>query len=125
MVSLSNLLLLCSINVCLPDNEASRKVINKIWTETPSTTVSDRRGGTTTRRDIGPGDADLPHSEDEDADAVDDDDIISGVPWDDPSFLTPSFIKLLCRTFTGIEWMRPPVSNSSLFQFIMFFNLKF
>jgi len=61
-------------------------------------------------KDIGPGDADLPDSEDEDAEAGADVDN-SGVPWDDPDFLTPSTIKLRDKTITGIQWMRPPVST--------------
>jgi len=100
----------------LPENEASRKVINDIWTGTPPSTDNSRPRGTKARWDIGPGDADLPDSEDEDASAdVEDDTGGTGVLWDDPDFLTPSSIKLSQKTFTGIEWMRPPVSISCLF----------
>jgi len=98
----------------LPEYDDSRRVINEIWTGTPTTTVSDRRGGTITRRVIFPRDVDLPHSGYEDADDDDDADVdeAGGVLWDDPDFLTPSSIKLHLKTFTGIEWIRPPVSNN-------------
>ena len=120
VVLLSNLLLLFevfnkTVYVRLADNDDSRRVINEIWTGTPRTAVSDRRGGTITRRVIFPKDSDLAHSGDEDADAeYDDDDDASGVLWDDPDFLTPSSIKLHLKTFTGIEWIRPPVVYFSL-----------
>jgi len=93
------------------EKEDSRRVINDIWTGTKSD--DGRPGGTTARqRVIGPGDADLPADSDEDDDDVDED--LGGVLWDDPDFPTPSTIKVTAKTFTGVQWLRPAVSNSIL-----------
>ena len=97
----------------LPENEDSKRVVN----ETPARTGNYRGRGNMIRMDAGPADADLPESDDEDPDAdAEDDTESSGALWDDPNFPTPSSIKLPASTgtVTGIEWMRPPVSNSCL-----------
>jgi len=61
------------------------------------------------RPDVPPGDADLPDSEDDGQDnAVNGG--TEGVLWDDPDFPTPSSIWTPNETFTGVEWIRPPVS---------------
>jgi len=57
------------------------------------------------RRDIVPGDADDELPRDDPADGG------GGLLWDDPDFPTPSSIAVSGKTFTGIEWLRPPVST--------------
>ena len=56
-----------------------------------------------------PVDADLPDTDDE---QEDDDPVLAGTPWDDPNFAVPSSIQTRRdRPFTGVEWIRPPVST--------------
>ena len=68
---------------------------------------------TPTHKDTAPGDkAGLPDGNGgaaEDANA-------SGMLWDDPDFPTPSSITLPVsgKTFTGIQWLRPPVSAACI-----------
>lgn len=104
----------------ITENEESRRVINDIWTKgTPPAKTDNARpglGGTITRPqgdNVTAGDADLPADSDEDND--DKDDNLGGVPWDDPDFQTPSSIKVTAKTFSEIEWMRPPVRKGQEF----------
>ena len=64
---------------------------------------------TTPPKEITPGDADLPENGDE-KEKEGDTAASSGVLWDDPDFPTPSSIILYRQAFTGVEWLRPPVS---------------
>jgi len=110
------------------ENDAARRTIDEIWRGTPPRTAANNgpRAGrpTVTQVDSGPADADLPDSDDEDAEAADEDDIDgSGVLWDDKDFVTPSSIKVTVKTFTGIEWMRPPVSTPLLVYNKNYYNL--
>ena len=59
-----------------------------------------------TSKDIVPGDAD----DEPPDDAAQNDAGGDGSPWNDPEFHTPSTITLSGKTFTGIQWLRPPVS---------------
>ena len=100
--------------LCDTDSEAYRRTIAEIWTTDKTnqkvTVVNEPR---LTAKDIVPGDADLADSEDEDSQSqAGDGRAIDGraVLWDDPDFSTPSSISVIVKTFTGIEWMRPPVS---------------
>lgn len=65
---------------------------------------------TPTHKDTAPGDVDLPDGKDGKGGVREDADV-SGKLWDDPDFPTPSSITLKesGETFTGIEWLRPPV----------------
>jgi len=77
--------------------------------DTSGPSVNQGQTNTTAWREIIPGDADLPESDDDTEggeDAVD----ASGVVQDEPEFLTPSSIKLEKGTVTGIEWLQPSVS---------------
>jgi len=105
--------------VVLPDNDESRRVVNEIWKDAragpknrdsrPTASNAPQRG-TAVRRNVVSGDADLPDSDDEDPDAgADVGGGSPGQPWDDPDFPTPSTIKVREQTFTGIQWIRPPV----------------
>jgi len=84
-------------------------------TETPRRATADNKprppaGARQPGRDVVAGDAELaPDSEDEAEPEAEDDPIVSGIPWNDPHFATPSSIKLEKKVFSAVEWLRPQV----------------
>jgi len=99
------LIVFCDVQT---EDEAARKAVDEIW-RSGAANGPPRGTSVTQRHTGGPRDADLPDSDDEDAEAGYDDADSSGSPWDDREVPLTTTITVRTKSFNAVEWMRPNV----------------